>query len=111
MRAKEYSAYQTYFLRKLAELCRRHGARFASIAIPSRFNGRAVKSEVSVRELADQLPRTWPMIGVSQRRLFETIGLEGVKAYYKNENHLNLNGARFYSMAVTPVLKEVYAAP
>jgi len=107
-RAKAYSPYQTYFLRRLAELCRQHGARFASIAIPSRFNARELKSEVDVRDLADRLPRTWPLIGISQGKLFEAIDLEGVKAYYKNENHLNLNGARFYSMVVTPALKEVY---
>lgn len=66
---------------------------------------------MGVRDLADQLPRTWPLIGVSQGKLFQGIDLESMKSYYKNENHLNLNGARFYSMAVTPALKEVYVTP
>ena len=106
--AKSYSDYQTYFLREIARLCRRHGTRFASIVIPVRFTGKEARPTLGIRDLADGRPRTWPVVGVPQDKLFETMDLDAAKAYYKNPNHFNLNGARFYSMVVTPALREVY---
>ena len=109
-RAKPYSSYQTYFLRRLAELCRQYDTRFVSVEIPVHFDGRTVKSHLGIRDLTDKRPRTWPTVGVPQSKLFEAIDLEEVKAYYKNANHLNLNGGRFYSVVIAPALWKLLAA-
>jgi hypothetical protein len=100
------SPYQIHFLRKTAELSRRHGAILAILHLPAPAErGSAI---VLDRQL---MPRVFGdgvfFLGVPSARLFRNVPDAQFFDYYQDE-HVNLNGSDLFTQAMAPALSELY---
>jgi hypothetical protein len=98
--------YQAHFVKLIAGLLREHGVRLVTFHVP-RWAERA--SPVDEERL--DWPRAFgiagSIIGVPPAVLFEGLTDDEITRLYCNQ-HLNADGARFFTRAITPALLEVH---
>ncbi len=100
------NTYQLHFLRKTAELARRHGALLVILHMPSpseRGSAAVLDRQLMTEVLGDGVA----LAGIPSAQLFENVPEPQFFDYYHDE-HLNANGMELYTRTITPALIELY---
>ena len=106
--AEPLPPYQRHFARLIARLLAAHGVHAVVLHIPQ---ANEIDAEV-VEERVDWLEATGidaTLVGIPPARLFRGFSEQETLRFFSSD-HLNQNGAAFFTRAVTPALLEVYAA-
>lgn len=102
--------YQLHFVRKLAELCRKHGTRLVVLNTPS-FQERN-NTDIRERFNWDEILGTAAdVVGIAPAKLFAGIAPDDVVRLYYEGGHFNVNGQNLYTPLITPVLLKLYDQP
>jgi hypothetical protein len=102
----DYTAYQTAFLKQTDRIVRERGGIFAMISVPKLVEGK-LGEKALIRRLWNGEKRSWPEFGVPTAALFAGLSDEEAHAFYYNEDHLNMSGAKLYSRTIVPALAKL----
>jgi hypothetical protein len=103
---EDYTAYQTAFLKQTDRIVRERAGIFAMISVPVLVQGK-LGDKALMRRLWNGEQRTWPEFGVPTGTLFAGLSDEEAHAFYYNEDHLNMSGAKLYSRTIVPALAKL----
>ena len=102
----KYNKYQTFFIKKMAEITNEMGAKFITVSIPTHFKEGKVLEKSVYRHLHDNEVKSWLHIGISMTDLFHGSSYKEMTPFYSNESHLNKSGATVFSQSLVPILKK-----
>ena len=100
-----YNQYQTFFIKKMAEISAENGATFVSVSMPTHFKQEPHTLPI-YRHLHENEEKKWLHIGVSMLDLFHGLSFEEMTPFYSNESHLNASGAKVFSRSLLPLLEK-----
>ena len=100
--------YQIHFARLFVELCRQHHTRIVGLYLPalSDKDSRAMTWRPPWREFA---AGSATLTGIPASALFRGLSAADVEKLYFNDAHMNVNGQRYFTSLITPVLLKLYA--
>jgi hypothetical protein len=97
-------------LRAIVELGRAHGTRVLFLCLPRLYlPGEYSEKTVNVYNLPKELYQLgFSWVGVPSAKLFEGLSLDEIHLLFRDQWHLNTNGARYYTRTMLPALLRAY---
>jgi hypothetical protein len=98
---------QLHFSQKLGVLAQAHGCKLVIIHIPM-FDERHSPLISEPIFWPDILPGQVTMIGIPPATLFKGLTDDDIKKLFRNSEHLNANGQKYFTSLMTPALLKIY---
>jgi hypothetical protein len=99
----EDNNFELHFYEKIVSICKKYNIKIALIQIPL-----PTDQGDTITFAQESRHKEIPIIGMPLHMLFPNMSLDAIKGFYYNNNHLNSNGARYFTESISDVLYDFY---
>ena len=101
---KSVSDFQRIMISKLGDICAENGISTICLSLPN-FRNHLSQNVLLHENWSKVLNTENIMVGISPKSLYKNLSEEEIRMFYFDSGHMNLNGQRYYTKAIAPVIK------